>query len=74
MGKSYSTEGIGKLCIIDNIINKGYIFAYMIECDSLWHGRSTHIGISTMKRLIKSSLILCVVNNFKKCKISVKLK
>lgn len=68
MGKGYSIKGMVKLCTIDNIINKVSIFTYMLESVSLWRSRLSHIGISTMKRLIKSGLISRDVNNLKNVK------
>lgn len=61
-----------KLCTTDNVINKVSNFSYIIEHVSLWHSRLEHIGINTMKRLIKSRLILCDVNYFEICEICVK--
>lgn len=68
----YFVEGVVKLCTIVNTMNKVYIYFYMIEFVSLWHSRLAHIGINTMKRLIKSSLTSCGVNNFEKYEICVK--
>ena len=55
-----------KLCTTENIINNVFVYAYMIESVSLWHSRLTHIGISTMKILIRSGLISCDNNKFEK--------
>ena len=66
VGKGYSSQGMVKLCTIDNSINKNVDSAYMVDSVSLWHGRLAHIGISTMKRMIKCGLFNCDVDNFKK--------
>jgi hypothetical protein len=74
VGKGYSAEGMIKLCTTDNIINENYNSAYMLQSISLWHNRLAHTGISSMKRLIKSGLISCNINDFKKCELCVKSK
>ena len=75
IGKGYSSDGMVKLCIVDNGINNNNVsFAYMLDSVSLWHGRLAHIGLSTMKRMIKCGLISCDVDKFKKCEICVKSK
>ena len=63
-----------KLCTTDNIINEISNSAYMLESVSLWHNRLAHTGISSMKRLIKSGLISCNINDFEKCELCVKSK
>ena len=75
IGKGYSFDGMVKLCIVDNGINNNNVSsAYMFDAVSLWHGRLAHIGLSTMKRMIKCGLISCDVDKFKKCEICVKSK
>ena len=75
VGKGYSTEGMVKLCIVDNIINnKKFPSVYMIDSVTLWHSRLAHIGISTMKRLISCGMISCNVDEFNKCEICIKSK
>ena len=70
VGKGYSTEGMVKLSLVTNdqlnVINKDVSFAYVVDFVSLWHNRLAHIGISTMKRMIKYGLISCNINEFKK--------
>lgn len=56
------------LCTIENIINKISISTYMIKYIFLWHSRLAPIDIITMKRLIKSDLISCDINNFENMK------
>jgi hypothetical protein len=68
VGKGYSAEGMIKLCTTDNIINEIFNSAYMLESISLWHNRLAHTGISSIKRLIKSGLISCNINDFKNVK------
>lgn len=46
--KSYSSEGMVKICTIENIINKISILTYMIKYILLWHSRLAPIDISTM--------------------------
>jgi len=74
VGKGYSSEGMVKLCIIDNVINEISPSAYMVDSVSLWHSRLAHIGFSTMKRLIKCGLISCKSDKLDKCEICVKSK
>ena len=75
VGKGYSSDGMVKLCIVDNANNnKNVVSAYMIDSVSLWHGRLAHIGISTMKRLVKCGMINCNVDEFNKCEICIKSK
>ena len=62
LGKGYSCEGMVKLCTNDvtfNVINKNDNSASIVECDSLflWHLRLSHIGLSTMKRVVKCGMI-----------------
>lgn len=52
VGKSYSNEGIIKLCTVENKINK-IQYAYMWSLFNLCHGRLAHIGKSTIERMIK---------------------
>ena len=54
-----------KFCIFDNINNKSV---------TLWLGRLCHIEVSTTKKLIKSSMISCNVDEFNKSKLYVKSK
>ena len=56
------------------LIKKNVVSAYMIDSVSLWHGRLAHIGIGTMKRMVKCGLIECDVKNFNKCEIFTKSK
>lgn len=64
VGKGYSSDGIVKLCNIeDDSSNNNKTFAYMIDLFTLWHGRLAHIGISTMKRIIKYGLISCKLDS-----------
>ena len=77
IGKGFSYDKMIKLCIIDSPTNNknNDASAYMIDSVSLWHNRLAHIGISTMKRMIKCGLISCDnINNFDKCEICVKSK
>ena len=74
VGKGYSSEGMVKLCTNDNNNNKNVASAYMVDSVSLWHSRLAHVGISTMKRMIKCGLFSCDVDNFKKCEICIKSK
>ena len=78
VGKGYSTERMVKLSVVTNdqlnVINKDVSFAYVVDSVSLWHNRLAHIGISTMKRMIKYDLISCNINKFKKCELCVKSK
>ena len=57
VGKGYSIEGLVKLSVVTNdqlnVINKDVSFTYVVDFVSLWHNRLAHIGISTMKRMIK---------------------
>ena len=74
VGKGYSSDGMVKLCIVDNNNNNIVSFAYINDSITLWHGRLAYIGISTMKRLIKCGMISCNVDKFNKCKICIKSK
>ena len=75
IGKGYSSDRMVKLCIVDNGINNNNVSsAYMLDSVSLWHGRLAHIGLITMKIMIKCGLISCDVDKFKKCEICVKSK
>ena len=74
VGTGYYSEGMVKLCIIDNVINETFPSAHMLDLVSLWHNRLAHIGISTMKRLIKCGLISYKFGMFDKCEICVKSK
>ena len=71
IGKGYSYNGMIKLCTVDNAdiaaINKSSHSAYMLDSVSLWHDRLAHVGISTMKRLVKHGLISCNIDEFNKC-------
>ena len=61
-----------KLCTDENFINnKNAVSAYMLDSVSLWHGRLAHIGISTIKRLVKCGIISCNVDKFNKSEISI---
>ena len=75
MGKGYLCDGMVKLCTVDNEMNKSASSsAYMIDSNSstLWHSRLAHVGISTIKRIIKYSLLSCDTNGFEKCEICMK--
>ena len=75
--KGFSCDRMIKLCIVDSPTNNknNDAFVYKIDSVSLWHNRLAHIGISTMKRMIKCGLISCDnINNFDKCEICVKSK
>ncbi|URE42102.1 Retrotransposon protein [Musa troglodytarum] len=76
VGKGYSTEGMVKLSIVDNDseFNKNVAFVYIVDSCSLWHDRLAHIRTSTIKRMIKCSLINYHFNDLHKCKICVKSK
>ena len=68
-----------KLCTNDvtfNVINKNANSAYIVEYDSLflWHLRLSHIGFSTMKRVVKCGMIACNIKNYGKCETCVKAK
>ena len=67
--KSYSTDGMVKRCIVDNINNKNFACDYMII--PLFYGsvRLAHFVISTMKKLIKCVRISCNIDKFNKCEI-----
>ena len=70
--KGYSCENMVKLCTNDvpfNVINKNFNSAYIVEYDSLflWHLRLSHIGFSTMKRVVKCGMIACNIKNYGKC-------
>lgn len=64
IGKGYSCDGMVKLCIDDVINNKNATSAYMLDSIDIWHSKLAHIGISTMKRMIKCGLFSCDTNNF----------
>ena len=74
VGKCYSIERMVKLCTSDNVSinNKSVSFAYIVDSITLWHSRLAHIGIGTIKRMVKYGLIECDVNNFNKCEICTK--
>ena len=75
MGKGYLCDGIWKLCIVNNEINKSASSsAYMIDSNSitLCHSRLAHIGISTIKRIIKYGLLSGDTNGFEKYEICIK--
>lgn len=72
IGKWYFAEEMIKLCTTDSIINEISNSAYMFESISLLHSRLTHIGISTMNRLIKFGSISCNIHDFEKCEVCVK--
>ena len=73
VGNSYSSDGMVKLCIVDNAINnKNVVSAYILDFVSLWHGILAHIGISTMKRLVKCDMINCNVDEFMKFTLNLK--
>ena len=78
VGKDYSTRGMIKLSVITNdqlnVINKDVSFAYVVDSLSLWHNILAHIGISTMKKMIKYDLISCNINEFKNVNYVLNLK
>ena len=48
--------------------------ACIVDSITLWHGKLAHIGIVTIKRIVKCGLIECDVNNFNKFEICTKSK
>ena len=74
VGKGHSSEGMVKLCTNDNVSinNKSVSSAHIVDSITLWHGRLAHIGIGTMKRMVKCGLIEYDINNFNKCEICTK--
>ena len=76
VGKGYSCDGMIKLCTNDNIIKMASTSAYMCDSNSLflWHNRLAHVGLSTIKRIVKCGLIACDTKKFEKCEICVKSK
>ena len=41
---------------------------------SLWHNKLGHVGLSTIKRIVKCGMIACDAKKFEKCEIFVKSK
>ena len=78
VGKGYSSDEMVKLFTVldDSCINnkKNDVSVYMLDSISLWHQRLTHVGLSTMKRMVKCGLISFDVNEFKKWELCVKSK
>ena len=74
--KDYSCDGMIKLCTNDNINKMTSNSTYMCDSNSLslWHNRLGHVGLSTIKRIIKCGMIACDVKEFEKCEICVQSK
>ena len=53
-----------------------YNSAYMCGSNSLslWHNRLGHVGLSTIKRIVKCGMISCVAKEFENYEICVKSK
>ena len=68
MGKGYSCDGMIKLCTNDNFYKVASNSAYMCHSNSLslWPNRLGHVGLSTIKRIVKCGMIACDVNEFEK--------
>ena len=70
VGKSYSCDRMVKLCnTLDALCttsnnNKNNVSIYMLDSSTLWHHRLGHVGLNFIKRMIKSGIISCDVNNF----------
>ena len=73
VGKGYSCDGMIKLCTNDNFNKVASNSAYMCDSNSLslWHNRLGYVGLSTIKRVMKSGMIACDVKEFEKCEICV---
>ena len=50
------------------------VSAYMLDFVFFMHGRFIHIGINTMKKLVKCDMIYCNVDELNKCEICIKFK
>uniref|UniRef100_F6H3T4 ABC transporter G family member 40 n=1 Tax=Vitis vinifera TaxID=29760 RepID=F6H3T4_VITVI len=76
VGKGYSCDGMIKLSTNDNINKMTSTSAYMCDSNSLilWHNRLAHVGLSTIKRIVKCGLIACDTKKFEKCEICIKSK
>ena len=76
VGKGYSCDGMIKLYTNDNFNKVASNSVYMCDSNSLflWYNRLGHVGLSTIKRIVKCGMIACDVKEFLKCKICVKSK
>ena len=63
MGNGYSCDGMIKLCTNDNLNKVALNSAYMCDLNSLsmWHNRLGHIGLNTIKRIVKCGMIVFMI-------------
>ena len=69
VGKGYSCDGMIKLCTNDNFNKVASNSAYMCDSNSLslWHNKLRHVGLSTIKMIVKCGMIACDGKEFEKC-------
>ena len=73
--KMFSCNGMIKLSVVLVKNNNNNVdFAYMVDSIFLWHKRLAHVGLSTIKRMVKCDMIKCDINEFKNCELWVKPK
>ena len=70
VGKGYSFDGMIKLCTNDNFNKVASNSASMCDSNSLslWHNKLRHVGLSTIKMIVKCGMIVCDVKEFKNVK------
>ena len=71
VGKGYSCDGMIKLCTNYNFNKVASNSAYMCHSNSLslWHNKLGHVGLSTIKMIVKYGMIACDVKEFEKCEM-----
>ena len=76
MGNDYSCDRMIKLCTNDNFNKIASNCTYMCDSNSLslWNNRLGHVGLSTIRRIVKCGMIACDAKEFEKCEKCVKSK
>lgn len=67
VGKGYLSEGMFKLNVTENAINKVSYSAYMLDSCSLWHDRLGHVNFRKLHHMSNLNLIPSIDKNVNKC-------
>ena len=71
VGNGYSCDEMINLCTNDNFNKVASNSSYMCDSNSLslWHNKLGHVGLSTIKMIVKCGMIACDVKEFEKCEM-----
>ncbi|XP_077251432.1 uncharacterized protein LOC143890609 [Tasmannia lanceolata] len=72
VGNGYSSEGLFKLNVTENIMNKASSSsAYITDSSCLWHGRLGHVNYASLKKMMTIGLIHKSDQVVEKCETSL---